>query len=250
MVMAASDQQNPFLLQGLMGMMQPNPYIQPQWQNSPLSLPGFYGDPTDATGKPIQSFQDAKAQSAAAQAAAPPPGTTTLNSTGMYNAPTATNGMGSVNQSAFSTPGMGGGIDPSTGETFDQAQAALRNYYNPTQGSMVGGDTGGGTGGGYSHAPTPQYEGPSPQSMGVPAPWASQGSSAPAASSAPAGPDMRQAYLDARSNPGTPAMQGATVPQSAPLGQPSVMSAFLAAHPSGGGAGAGNYNNSRCFSIL
>ena len=62
--------------------------------------------------------------------------------------------------------------------------------------------------------------------------------------------DMRQAYLDAlsptRARVTTP---GATVPQSQPLGSPSVMDSFLAAHPGGGGAGAGNYNNT-AFSTL
>ena len=63
--------------------------------------------------------------------------------------------------------------------------------------------------------------------------------------------DMRQAYLDALSNPGKVTTPGATVPQSQPLGSPSVMSAFLQAHPGGGGGpAAGNYSNAGFFSTL
>jgi hypothetical protein len=75
----------------------------------------------------------------------------------------------------------------------------------------------------------------------------------PQAQSAPAPTnpiDMRQAYLDALSNPGKVTTPGATVPQAQPLGSPSVLNAFLAANPGGGGAGAGNYNNSGFFDTL
>ena len=65
--------------------------------------------------------------------------------------------------------------------------------------------------------------------------------SAPAARQNPI--DMRQAYLDALSNPGKVTTPGANVPQASPLGSPSVMNSFLAANPGGGGAGAGGYNN-------
>jgi hypothetical protein len=77
------------------------------------------------------------------------------------------------------------------------------------------------------------------------------GQQAAAPAAAPTNPiDMRQAYLDALSNPGKVTTPGATVPQAAPLGQPSVLNSFLAAHPSGGGAGAGNYNNTGFFDTL
>ena len=56
---------------GLLGMMQPNPYIDPSYPDKPLKLPGFYTGqsggnmpPTDAYGKPIQSFVDANAAKA------------------------------------------------------------------------------------------------------------------------------------------------------------------------------------------
>ena len=61
---------------------------------------------------------------------------------------------------------------------------------------------------------------------------------------------MRQAYLDALSNPGKVTTPGANVPQAQPLGTPSVLNSFLAAHPGGGGAGAGGYNNTGFFNTL
>ena len=56
---------NPILDMGLLGMMQPNPYLNPAYANKPLALPGFYTGsagsqpPTDAMGNPIQSFVNA-----------------------------------------------------------------------------------------------------------------------------------------------------------------------------------------------
>ena len=52
----ADDQQNPFTMMGMMQMMQPNKYIDPQYKDKPLPLPGYLGTPTDAQGNPIQSF--------------------------------------------------------------------------------------------------------------------------------------------------------------------------------------------------
>ena len=78
---------------------------------------------------------------------------------------------------------------------------------------------------------------------------------APAAAATSQAPDasvaLRQAYLSALANPqgGKPMpVRGAAVPQAAPLGQPSVLSAFLAAHPSGGQTGS--YNNQPFFNTL
>ena len=80
---------------------------------------------------------------------------------------------------------------------------------------------------------------------------ASQGQAAPPAPAQSQNPvDMRQAYLTALANPGKVTTPGANVPQAQPLGTPSVMNAFLAANPSGGGAGAGGYNNTGFFSTL
>ena len=61
---------------------------------------------------------------------------------------------------------------------------------------------------------------------------------------------MRQAYLTALSNPGKVTTPGATVPQAQPLGTPSVLDSFMAAHPGGGGPAAGNYSNKGFFDTL
>ena len=90
----------------------------------------------------------------------------------------------------------------------------------------------------------PSWQGPG---GGTPQQQAPAQQSAPAAQQNPI--DMRQAYLDALSNPGKVTTPGATVPQASPLGSPSVMNSFLAANP-GGGAGAGGYNNSGFFNTL
>ena len=91
----------------------------------------------------------------------------------------------------------------------------------------------------------PSWQGPG---GGTPQQQAPQ-QSAPAAPQNPI--DMRQAYLDALSNPGKVTTPGATVSQASPLGSPSVMNSFLAANPGGmGGAGAGGYNNSGFFNTL
>lgn len=90
----------------------------------------------------------------------------------------------------------------------------------------------------------PSWQGPG---GGTPQQQQAPQQSAPAAQQNPV--DMRQAYLDALSNPGKVTTPGATVPQASPLGSPSVMNSFLAANP-GGGAGAGGYNNSGFFNTL
>jgi hypothetical protein len=64
---------------------------------------------------------------------------------------------------------------------------------------------------------------------------------------------MRQAYLQALANPGKVTTPGAAMqPGSAQTGapQPSVLAAFLAAHPQGGSTGAGGYNNATFFNTL
>ena len=63
-----ADQQNPFTMAGMMGMMMPNPYTQ---YKGALPIPGYMGTPTDALGNPIKSFTDAQAQHDAWDAANP-----------------------------------------------------------------------------------------------------------------------------------------------------------------------------------
>lgn len=218
-----ADQQNPFTMMGMMQMMQPNPYTQYKGQ---LPIPGYMGTPTDALGNPIKSFTDAQA---AHDAWTPPPAAapqgTTLNSAPNTNTNTSLQ-MGAmypggplVNQNP-NYSSLPAGSPPPAG-WYGNSVA------NADKGSM----------GGWS----PIYSGGPPQ----------QQEQQPAAPAAPTNPiDMRQAYLTALSNPGKVTTSGATVPQSAPLGQPSVLNSFLAANPGGGGAGAGNYNNQGFFSTL
>ena len=76
--------------------------------------------------------------------------------------------------------------------------------------------------------------------------------SAPAAQQNPV--DMRQAYLDALSNPGKVTTPGAQMlPGTSPTGpqsQPSVLAQFLQQHPGGGTTGGGGYSNQGFFSTL
>ena len=66
--------------------------------------------------------------------------------------------------------------------------------------------------------------------------------------------DMRQAYLDALSNPGKVTTPGAQMlPGTSPTGpqsQPSVLAQFLQQHPGGGTTGGGGYSNQGFFSTL
>ena len=66
--------------------------------------------------------------------------------------------------------------------------------------------------------------------------------------------DMRQAYLDALSNPGKVTTPGAQMlPGTSPTGpqsQPSVLAQFLQQHPGGGTTGAGGYSNQSFFNTL
>ena len=65
---------------------------------------------------------------------------------------------------------------------------------------------------------------------------------------------MRQAYLDALSNPGKVTTPGAQMlPGTSPTGpqsQPSVLAQFLQQHPGGGTTGGGGYSNQGFFSTL
>ena len=94
----------------------------------------------------------------------------------------------------------------------------------------------------------PSWQGPG---GGTPQQQAPQ-QSAPAAPTNPI--DMRQAYLDALSNPGKVTTPGAQMlPGTSPTGpqsQPSVLAQFLQQHPGGGTTGGGGYSNQPFFSTL
>ena len=97
--------------------------------------------------------------------------------------------------------------------------------------------------------------GPSWQGPGGGAPQQGMAQQAPASAAAPQNPvDMRQAYLDALSNPGKVTTPGAQMlPGTSPTGpqsQPSVLAQFLQQHPGGGTTGGGGYSNQGFFSTL
>ena len=283
--MADSGSDNPILDMGLLQMMQPNKYINPAFAGKPLALPGFYTGqagaqpPTDAYGKPIQSFVDAnntaqsdyQKQLAAFNAGQPAQGTT-LNTTPAGGQPAGgTNTPGPLTPTGYGpldqlvqarqqatagqqqTPYGGAGTNPlataaaagatpqQLGQMFSQMSPTIPSYTDT-------GQRGGQAVMGPGTTPNPNYQRVMGQlfanSFGGAAP------ARPAAPSPPSPPDMRQAYLDALADPGPPTKVGANVPESNPLGVPSVMNAFMAAHPSGGSKGAGNYDNSGFFSTL
>ena len=205
-------------------------------RGKPLKLPGFYTGqsggnmpPTDASGKPIQSFVDANAAKQAnyqTQLASfnanqtPPAGTTTLNATGQQ--PT---GGGS---SLMNTPAM-----QQLSANYQAAQAAkspqqlqndaqndaMRQQMLQQQATMSQVQAGNG---GFGNMPGGAFNSGSYMPTQLPAAPAS----APAAGGAtpPTPPDTRQDYLDALAAPqgigGHVPISGAAVPASTPLGTP------------------------------
>ena len=255
--MAADGSDNPILDMGLLGMMTPNPYIDPAYAGKPLKLQGFRGPATDAYGKVIGG-------------SAPPPGTTTLNTPGpgavAGPGPAApANGQpagGTINYAAMGSAG------PPLQELMSNYQATQaaktpQQLYNEQQSNLYRQQTMGqmndaaaakaATGGfgnsqGGAFNPGQAVSPLSLAAMSGPAPTAAPAAAAPANGPAPF--DARQAYLDKLANPGPPTRVGAAVPASTPLGTPSVLNAFMAAHPGGGAKGAGGYDNSGFFSTL
>jgi hypothetical protein len=237
--------QNPYLQQGLLQMQQPNPYIDAKFQGKPLQLPGFYtGDagnapPTNAMGNPIQSFvdynNDAQAQyqkDLAAYNASNPSGQsqgTTLNSTPQQFADLQEQvNMNTINAAnATQTNNTG---------TFGNVNTGIANYPGAVDAIIADSK--------YRSDANQAYAAGQPIGM----PQAQPSSSSQGQPPSP--PDLRQAYLNALANPGKVTTPGATVAASQPLGQPSVMDAFLAKNSGGGGQGAGNYNNSGFFNTL
>ena len=235
---------NPYLQLSMQSMLAGNPYTQ---NNGKLSMPGFRGLATDAQGRPIasdaaavaQSQQPAPAQAQGARRTAPAQGTT----------------MTSIPDLSSWGP-SGSAVDELLGN-YQAAQAAMTPQQKQIQAQnnairMAGQPASGGGGfgqmSGGAFNPSP---GSSP-SMGMLAaqPSAAPPAAAPAAAPTTNGVDLRQAYLDALANPGhvaTPRRDRAAEPA---LGVPSVLQAFLAAHPSGGGTGAGAYDNSGFFDTL
>lgn len=182
------------------------------FQGKPMTWPTQYqGTPTDALGRPIQSYLDTQAQHDAWAAAHPAMApATTLNSNPLSD--------------------------------FDQLRlnAAINQVRNASL-SPPGDVDGGGRGayqGNFTSAPinqntvnqllAKQYQGGAAAKTAQPA--------------APQNPyDMNAAYLTALSNPGKVVTPGATVPQSpTPSGQSGVLQQFLANWKPQ--QGAGNYS--------
>ena len=204
---------------GYAGLIGPNPYLEYTGQ---IPMAGYRGAPTDAAGNPIASFTQAQAQHDAWNAANPAPAPvagTTLNST-----PQPQHGVSGLQ------PGQWDGSDGlATGTPTSGVRMASQSNGMP-QGWNQNSNNGG-------IFMTPQTQpGMTPQPQ------------APAAAAAPTNPvDMRQAYLDALSNPGKVTTPGAQMlPGTSPTGpqsQPSVLAQFLAQHPGGGTTGGGGYSN-------
>jgi hypothetical protein len=235
----------------------PNPYANfdpSQWsdpyspfQSGPIPFPSTYsGWPTDSMGNPIQPQagsgigQPSAAQIAAGPAPASAPGTT-LNSSPASQAyqMNPQTGMMAPNPAAFSAGNFAGGVDPQTGQTLMQANAAVNRYYNPQPVSQVGGQSQGwgGTGGTVGG----QMMAPSAASMQ--APWAAQAAAPapPAPAANPSGLSSAQ-YLQLLAHPNPVVTPGATVPQAPTSYQPnnSVLQQFLANWaPAKSGPGSG-----------
>ena len=221
--------------QGVAGLYGSNPYLQFTGQ---IPMAGYRGTPTNAAGNPIASFGQAQAAHDAWAAANPAPAQgTTLNS----------------------TPQQGNPYDPSSAQgqawTAMMAQpAAVQNMQQAAASQARGGNTpgayyapGNSAAGSNQYAQQPMTPFGQGQQQGV------GGSQAPTAPAAPQNPiDMRQAYLDALSNPGKVNTPGAQMlPGTSPTGpqsQPSVLAQFLGNNQAS--TGGGGYNNTGFFNTL
>ena len=206
-------------------------FDQSQWSNkySPFAgkaipFPAQYrGTPTDALGRPIQSYTDAQAQHDAWAQANPAPAmapAVTLNSPSSGARFPTGSPLDQMQKSGASPAQMQG--------AFSQLSPTIGGQTNPNYAPSLMAMMGGGVGG----AGGAQQAQPAPQTNPI---------------------DMNQAYLDALARPGKVTTPGATVPQSAPpSNQSGVLNQFLANWNKGGQqtAGAGNYNNRGFFDAL
>ena len=198
--------QNPNLLQGLAQMQQPNPYaIQ-----GPLSMPGFYTGNSGGSG----SMPPTDAMGNPIQS--------------FQQAQQAHDAWNAANPAPASAPAMGTTL-PSVPQYIQTAGGTISGGSTARNMGVSDGNVSG------QMIPNPAYVQQQQQMQGQ------QGTAAPAAPTNPI--DMRQAYLNALSKPGKVTTSGATVPESDPLGQPSVMDAFLSTnHPSSSSSNSGFFN--------
>ena len=213
-------------------MLGPNKYSA--FNGNPLSLQGYSGTPTDAQGRPIQSFVSAQQQHDAWNAANPAPAQgTTLNSTptnaGLEAQGSQARAMQDAGYGNWATLDPLMAQSPRPSPTAGTGSVGATTGWNPNNPASIYPTAAGGAAGGSL---TP---------MG--------GSGSGGAGVNPV--DMRQAYLTALSNPGPVTTPGANVPQSAPAGQqPNVLDAFLAHNAQPQAPGAGGYSNAGFFNTL
>ena len=191
-------------------MIGPNKYSA--FNNNPLQLQGYVGNPTNAQGQPIQ----------------PQPGTT-LNSSPMA-APAAAPQQSQIPQ--FLPVGMGQGTGGAAGGENAQGSGQA------TAGQNVGG--------GYQINPAYAIQQAQQQYAAQQAPQAQPAQPAPTP-----GIMSRDQSLALLSNPGHVTTPGANVPQSAPAGQqPNVLDSFLQNNAQPSAPGAGGYSNAPFFKTL
>ena len=248
--------------------------MPPQWDPTQLLNPyslyaktalprlsQYVGAPTDATGKPIQSYADTMA--ALTTPGTPgTPGTagtagaagTTLNSTtpqwtpelqALYSQsqPTATPSQGGMGVAGG--PTFSGGDQSNNNSLRDMIKAAGGEA--GIRGQMANWKAGPlGNGQQELNQWTAQQAGATPGAAGTAGTPGTPGHTPTAA-------EMSQAYISALANPGPPSAVGANVPAAAaPTGQSNVLDQFLANWQKGGQptTGAGNYNNAGFFNAL
>ena len=224
--------------QGIAGLYGPNPYLQFTGQ---IPMAGYRGAPTDAAGNPIASFGQAQQAHDAWAAANPAPAQgTTLNSTPQLMASEGNTLNPQVDSAGNLIPHMSNLSDIASnngqGDPYGAAGANIAAG-NALMGGLLGG---GRYGDQYMNQTAANYQ-------------QGQQPAQPAAPAAPTNPvDMRQAYLDALSNPGKVNTPGAQMlPGTSPTGpqsQPSVLAQFLGNNQAS--TGGGGYNNQGFFKTL
>ena len=254
-------------LMGYAGLVDPNTYLTfqgklPFGNDVAGGAPGFGQyytgsggnmPPTNAQGQPIQSFVNANntaQQQYQQQQAAYQKALAAYNAGGGSGAPGTTlnnTGAGGLPQAQQSALGQWGPAISELTQNAAAAQAAMtpqqqyqqsqndamRNQMLQQQANMSSVQAGNG---GFGNMPGGAFNSGSYMPMQLPqAPAGAASSGGPAPPTAPSQPNMRQAYLDALSNPGPLPQYGAGPPQAGQtrtgsVQTPSVMTAFLNAN--------------------
>ncbi len=209
-----------------------NPYSD--WAKKRLSFMGQYDPgargPTDAHGRPIQSYQNTQA---------------------LHDAWAAANPAAPAMAPAVSLD-SNAGLEAKGSQARAMQDAGYGNWamLDPMMAhSSIPGQTGGPGSVGYQEA---NYDKTGPQMMTLGAngltPASGAAAAAPAAQTNPY--DMNKAYMAALQSPGHVTTPGATVAQAAPpSNQSGVLQQFLA-NWGGNSKGAGNYDNSGFINSL